>query len=98
MGLDEKIVQWNSTEQEVDFSCCLGEMLHNSAMMFAEHTAAVDQNGSMTYEMLDKCSNAVCNYLIGKKEHINNGIVCVMTDEIKERLCYISGILKEIWI
>ena len=94
MGLDEKIVQWNSTEQEVDFSCCLGEMLHNSAMMFAEHTAAVDQNGSMTYEMLDKCSNAVCNYLIGKKEHINNGIVCVMTDEIKERLCYISGILK----
>lgn len=94
MELNSKIVQWNSTECEVDFSCCLGEMLHNSAVLYAKHIAAVDQNGSMTYDMLDKCSNAVCNYLLEKKNLIHNDTVCVMTDEIKERLCYISGILK----
>ncbi len=94
MEVNEKILQWNNTDLDVDFSNNMGTMLHNSAVRFAECTATVDFNGSITYEQLDKYSNAVCNMLLENKNKINYGYVCILTDEVKERLCYLSGILK----
>lgn len=90
----EKIDGSDSIVAKNGFTENINIHLHEAAVKYKDRPAAWDSRGIITYDQLDRYSNAVCNMLLAEKEKTGSGNICIMTEARSERLCFIMGILK----